>query len=288
MHPRHVVFCNGVSTVPKTPDLPGLAEFRGTVRHSGRAGSGTDWKGKRALVLGTGTSGHDVAQDLAVSGAAEVALIQNRATLIVSLKEAQSPYALYDEDISFEDCDLIAIGSPYPIYERSHQHITRMNAEADSKLLEGLKKRGFKLTSGVDGSGWQIMYQNRGGGYYFDAGCSQMIVDGRVGLIQFADIERFCAEGVRMKDGSIRQADLIVLATGYSGQKEAVRPLLGDEITDRIGPVWGFDAEGELAGMWRPTGQPGLWFLAGGLAQCRIFSKTLALQIKAREIGLVP
>jgi putative flavoprotein involved in K+ transport len=288
MHPRHVVFCNGVSTVPKTPDLPGLSEFRGTVRHSGHAGSGTDWKGKRALVLGTGTSGHDVAQDLAVSGAAEVTLIQNSATLIVSLKEAQSPYALYDEDISFEDCDLIATASPYPIYERSHQHITKMNAEADGKLLEGLKKRGFKLTSGVDGSGWQIMYQNRGGGYYFDAGCSQMIVDGRVGLIQFADIDRFCAEGVRLKDGSIRSADLIVLATGYSGQKEAVRPLLGDEITDRIGPVWGFDEEGELAGMWRPTGQPGLWFLAGGLAQCRIFSKTLALQIKAREIGLVP
>ena len=56
---------------------------------------------------------------------------------------------------------------------------------------------------------------------------------------------------------------------------------------DRIGPVWGFDAEGELAGMWRPTGQPGLWFLAGGLAQCRIFSKVLALQIKARELGLL-
>ena len=29
------------------------------------------------------------------------------------------------------------------------------------------------------------------------------------------------------------------------------------------------------------------WFLAGGLAQCRIFSKVLALQIKARELGLV-
>ena len=52
-----------------------------------------------------------------------------------------------------------------------------------------------------------------------------------------------------------------------------------------MGPVWGFDEEGELQGMWRPTGQQGLWFLAGGLAQCRIFSKVLALQIKARELG---
>jgi putative flavoprotein involved in K+ transport len=287
LHPRHIVFCNGVSTIPKMPDLPGLDTFKGTVRHSGRYGSGLDWQGKRALVLGTGTSGHDVAQDLAVSGAAAVTIIQNGPTLVVSLKEAQAPYALYDEDISFEDCDLIAAASPYPIYERSHQQLTKKNAEADKELLEGLRKRGFKLTSGPNGSGWQIMYGNRGGGYYFDAGCSQMIVDGRVGLIQFADIDRFCPEGVRMKDGTVQQADLIVLATGYKGQKEAIRPILGAETTDRIGPVWGFDAEGELAGMWRPTGQPGLWFLAGGLAQCRIFSKVLALQIKARELGIV-
>jgi putative flavoprotein involved in K+ transport len=281
------VFCNGVSTIPNLPDLPGLKDFKGAVRHSGSHGSGTDWKGKRALVLGTGTSGHDVCQDLVVSGAAEVSIIQNRPTLVVSLKEAQAPYALYDEPIPFEDLDLLAASFPFPIYRRSHQAITKKNAEADKPLLDGLRAKGFKLTSGPDGSGWQIMYGNRGGGYYFDAGCSQMIVDGRVGLLQYDDIERFCADGALMKDGSVRQADLIVLATGYKGQKEAVRGILGDEITDRIGPVWGFDVEGELAGMWRPTGQPGLWFLAGGLAQCRIFSKVLALQIKARELGIV-
>ena len=285
MHPGHIVFCNGVSTIPRMPKLPGLDKFKGVLRLSGDAGSGLEWKGKRALVLGTGTSGHDVAQDLAVSGA-HVSIIQNGPTLVVSLREAQSPYALYDENIPFEDLDLLAISSPYPIYARSHQQITRKNAEADCELLEGLKRRGFKLTSGPDGTGWQIMYQNRGGGYYFDAGCSQMIVDGRIGLIQFDDIERFCAEGVRLKDGSAQEADLIVLATGYLGQKEAVRRIVGDAITDRIGPVWGFDAEGELAGMWRPTGQPGLWFFGGGLAQCRIFSKVLALQIKARELGI--
>ena len=287
MHPRHVIFCNGASTIPKMPDLPGLKDFKGVVRHSGNCGSGTDWVGKRALVLGTGTSGHDVCQDLVVSGAAEVTIIQNRPTLVVSLKEAQAPYALYDEPIPFEDCDLIAQSVPFPIYRRSHQQMTIRNAEADKELLDGLRARGFKLTSGPDGTGWQIMFGNRGGGYYFDAGCSQMIIDGRVGLMQFDDIERFCAEGALMKDGSVKPADLIVLATGYAGQKEAVRGVLGEEITERMGTVWGFDPEGELAGMWRPTGQPGLWFLAGGLAQCRIFSKVLALQIKARELGIV-
>jgi len=40
--------------------------------------------------------------------------------------------------------------------------------------------------------------------------------------------------------------------------------------------------------MYVRTGQPGLWFIAGGLAQCRIGSKQLALQLKAIEEGLLP
>jgi putative flavoprotein involved in K+ transport len=81
-------------------------------------------------------------------------------------------------------------------------------------------------------------------------------------------------------------AELLVLATGYKNQQETVRAALGDTVADRIGTVWGFDAGGELRNMWRPTAQPGLWFTAGSLAQCRIYSKVLALQIKAREVGL--
>jgi len=286
MRPRHIVFANGVSTTPIMPDLPGLKDFRGTVRHSGDYGSGLDWQGKRALVLGTGTSGHDVAQDLCVSHAGAVTMIQRSPSLIVSLKEAQAPYALYDEGLPFEDLDLLAISFPFPVYRQSHQRITAMNRKADQALLDGLEQRGFRLYFGPEDTGWQIMYQNRGGGYYFDPGCSQMIVDGRIGLIQYADIERFGPDGVIMNDGTVMQADLIVLATGYEGQAAAARRILGDEVGDRMGPVWGFDEEGELQGMWRPTGQTGLWFLAGGLAQCRIFSKVLALQIKARELGI--
>ena len=40
--------------------------------------------------------------------------------------------------------------------------------------------------------------------------------------------------------------------------------------------------------MWSRTRQPGLWFTAGSLAQCRIYSRYLAIQIKATEEGLLP
>jgi putative flavoprotein involved in K+ transport len=39
--------------------------------------------------------------------------------------------------------------------------------------------------------------------------------------------------------------------------------------------------------MWRRTPQPGLWFIAGTLAQCRIYSRYLAIQIKACEEGIL-
>jgi putative flavoprotein involved in K+ transport len=39
--------------------------------------------------------------------------------------------------------------------------------------------------------------------------------------------------------------------------------------------------------MFARTPQPGLWFIAGSFAQCRIYSRYLGLQIKASELGLL-
>jgi putative flavoprotein involved in K+ transport len=154
-------------------------------------------------------------------------------------------------------------------------------------MLDGLAARGFRLSFGEDETGFQMMYLRRGGGYYFNVGCSDLVIEGKVGLLHWDAIERFEAGGARLKDGTLAPAELLVLATGYENQQETVRRALGDGVADAIGPVWGFDAGGELRNMWRPTAQPGLWFTAGSLAQCRIFSQFLALQIKAREAGLI-
>ena len=286
LRPRHLVFATGVSSIPQRPDLPGLDAFAGTVLHSGAYTDGAAWRGRRALVLGTGNSGHDVAQDLHASGAA-VSLVQRSPTYIVSLREAQSVYAVYSEGIPTDDCDLLATSVPYPVLRRAYQLSTAASRDADKPLLDGLAARGFRLDYGEDDTGFQMKYLRRGGGYYFNVGCSDLVVDGEVGLVHYADIERFVAEGALLRDGCVVPADLLVLATGYKNQQEVVRAGLGDAVADRIGPVWGFDDGGELRNMWRPTAQAGLWFTAGSLAQCRIYSKYLALQIKAREAGVV-
>jgi len=95
------------------------------------------------------------------------------------------------------------------------------------------------------------------------------------------------AEGARLRSGETLAADLVVLATGYQSQERLVRKLFGDAVATRVGPIWGFGESQELRNMFMRTPQPGLWFIAGSLAQCRIYSKYLGLQIKACELGLL-
>jgi hypothetical protein len=288
MQPRHVVMATGVSGIPSLPDIPTLPNFGGTILHSSQYDDGEAWKGKKVLVIGSGNSGHDIAQDLH-SGGAKVTLVQRSSTLIVNVEpSAQLPYALYDEGPSLEDCDLITTSIPLPLARKSHILLTERAKNLDKDLLDGLERVGFKLDFGEDGTGWQFKYLTRGGGYYFNVGCSDLIVKGEIGLVQFSDIAAFVADGAQMRTGETLAADLVVLATGYKGQEYLVRKLFGDDVAARVGPIWGFGDEQELRNMFTRTAQPGLWFIAGSFAQCRIYSKYLGLQIKACEVGLLP
>jgi len=277
----------GVSGIPNVPDVPGLKNFSGRVFHSHEYGDAAEWKGSDAIVIGTGTSGHDIAQDL-YSGGARVTLLQRSPTLILNIEpSAQLVYALYSEGPPLEDCDLLTAATPLALMRRAHRAWARQSKELDQTLLEGLARAGFRLDE-EDQTGWQFKYLERGGGYYFNVGCSDLIVDGKIPVVQMRDLEGFVAEGAKTKSGVI-PADLVVLATGYLGLDALVHRLFGEAIAKRVGPVWGIDEDAqELRNMWMRTGQPGLWFIAGSFAQCRIYSKYLALQIKAVEEDLIP
>jgi putative flavoprotein involved in K+ transport len=275
MHPRHVVMATGVSGIPNIPDIPGLENFRGKILHTAQYVDGEEWRGKRAIVIGTGNSGHDIAQDLWSAGA-QVAIVQRSPTLITQCEpSAQLVYSLYSEGPPLEDCDLITASVPFRLAKKSHQLATQRSKELDQPLLDALERKGFKLDYGDDFTGWQFKYLTRGGGYYFNVGCSDLIVEGKIALAQFSELE-----------GLLEKADVVVLATGWKGQEALVAKLFGEAMAKRVGPIWGFSEDQELRNMFQRTPQPGLWFIAGSFAQCRIYSKYLALQIKAREEGL--
>ncbi len=285
--PRHLVFANGVSSYPWIPELPGLDEFKGTILHSEGFDSGAGWEGKRALILGTGSSANDIALDLH-SHKVNTTLIQRGSTTVVSINpSARLNEAIFDEPGALEDADLIVASAPPPLVLRNYKAVVQRMLDLDREMIDGLKRIGFKHDIGEDKTGHQMKYFRRGGGYNLDAGSSELMIKGELGLLQYDRIERFCAEGALLKDGSVVPADLLVLATGYYPQKELVRRALGDDMAAKIGEVWGIGPDGELNNMFKRTPQQGAWFIAGGLSQCRINSKYLALQIKAMELGLL-
>jgi hypothetical protein len=276
LHPRHVVMATGVSGIPNVPRIGPLENFRGRVIHAHEYADAAPWRGKQVVVIGTGTSGHDIAQDLQSNGA-HVTIVQRSPTLIINCDpSAQLVYGLYSEGPPLEDCDLITVSVPLAVSRRTHQLATAHAKEVDHDILQRLERTGFRLTDGEEGTGWQFMYLTRGGGYYFNVGCSELIAEGKIRLAQFDDLENV-----------LTGAELVVLATGYKGQEELVRRLFGDETAKRVGPIWGFGEGQELRNMFQRTAQPGLWFIAGSFAQCRIYSHYLALQIQASELGLI-
>lgn len=290
MRVPHLVIATGVSgSLPKKPDMPGLSDFAGEVVHSGEFSTGTAYKGRKALVVGTGNSGHDIAQDLYVSGANAVTVMQRGPTCVLSLEpSAVISYSVYSEDTPVEDTDLMVVALPHDLILESYKWITKKTGEYDREMLEKLNAIGFRTHSGEDDTGFQLLYLRGAGGYYIDVGCTKLLIDGKIGLVQYDDIDRFVPAGLAMKDGTTIPLDLVVQATGFEHIDEMVRRLLGDDVADRIGPVWGFDANGNIRNMWSRTPQDGLWLMGGAILESRLNSRFLALEIKASLEGLMP
>jgi putative flavoprotein involved in K+ transport len=286
VRPKHIIFANGLVGLPRIPKLPGLEDFTGEVMHTSSFTSGAKWKGKRALVLGTGTSAHDVAQDLHSNGV-QTTMIQRGSTTVVSIDPSlKLTYALY-EGIALEDGDLLSSVNTFEVTKRNFKQTSARMIELDKKLINDLIACGFKWDNGENDTGYQMKIRTRYGGYYLNAGCSDLIISGAIGLCQHEQIDTFVENGALLKDGTIKQADLIVMATGFVPQEEVVKQLLGEEVAQKIGPVWGLAPDGEMNNMWRRTSQKGLWFVGGSFTNCRIYSRYVAIQIKAFEEGLL-
>src|SRR2546423_12009804 len=140
LHPRHVVMATGVSGIPSIPEIPALRGFTGKTIHSSQYVDGEDWKGKHAVVIGSGNSGHDIAQDLYSAGAS-VTLVQRSPTLIIQCDpSAQLVYSLYSEGPPLEDCDLVTASVPLAVAKKAHVLATEHAKHLDKALLDRLEE----------------------------------------------------------------------------------------------------------------------------------------------------
>ncbi|KAI6105061.1 hypothetical protein EDD16DRAFT_231606 [Pisolithus croceorrhizus] len=294
---NHVVFATGLfGGAPRVPTIPHQDTFNGQLLHSSQYRTAADHSGKKVTVVGSGPSAHGISLDC-VNHGVEVTMVQRGSVYVVSAKNGIPKFlgGLYVEGgHPIDIADRITLSFPNKFGELLHQRMTSDIAELDKDLLEGLRKVGFKLNSGEDDAGALGLVWSRAGGFCIDFGASQKIVDGKIGLKNDSNIARFTPAGLLFEDGSTLDTDIVVFATGYTNARDTLLELLPIHLHDSVQPIWGLDKEGELNSAGRELGGrgpggkklSGLWTVMGNVSLSRIYSKFIALQIKAYEEGV--
>src|SRR3954471_8854838 len=300
LRPRQLVLATGMSSQPNVPEIPGLDVFKGDQHHSSKHPGPDAYAGKKALVIGSNNSAHDICAALWEHGA-DVTMVQRSSTHIVrsdSLMEIGLG-ALYSEEaiangITTEKADMIFASIPYRILHEFQIPLYDEMRERDKDFYARLEAAGFELDWGEDNSGLFMKYLRRGSGYYIDVGASELVANGSIKLVH-GKVDHLTENAVVMEDGTELPADLVVYATGYGSMNGHAADLISQEVADQVGKVWGLGSdtkkdpgpwEGEQRNMWKPTRQEALWFHGGNLHQSRHYSLYLALQLKARMEGI--
>ena len=300
LRPKHVVFALGVSGKPNVPEIPGAETFRGEQHHSSQHPGPDAYKGKRVVVVGSNNSAHDICGALWEVGA-DVTMVQRSSTHIIRSETLMDLGLgdLYSEravaaGVTTHKADTIFASLPYRIMHRFQKPVYDAARERDADFYRRLEEAGFDLDFGDDDSGLFMKYLRRGSGYYIDVGAADLVADGKIKLARGQVVELTESEVV-LDDGTRLPADLVVWATGYGSMIDLAADVVGEEVAAKVGKVWGLGSdttkdpgpwEGEQRNMWKPTQQPDLWFHGGNLHQSRYYSLYLALQLKARLVGI--
>jgi putative flavoprotein involved in K+ transport len=297
LRPKQLVLATGMSGKANLPKYPGMEKFKGDQHHSSRHPGPDAYKGKRAVVIGSNNSAHDICAALWENDV-DVTMVQRSSTHIVKSDTLMDIGlgGLYSEKavrsgMTTNKADLIFASLPYRILHEFQIPLYDQMRERDAEFYAGLEKAGFKLDWGDDGSGLFMKYLRRGSGYYIDVGASQLIIDGKIKLAH-GQVKEITETGVMLEDGTHLPADVIVYATGYGSMNGWAADLIGKDVADKVGKCWGLGSNttkdpgpwvGEQRNMWKPTQQEALWFHGGNLHQSRHYSQFLALQLKARQ-----
>ena len=301
LRPKQLVLATGQAGKPNLPNFEGMDVFKGEQHHSSKHPGPDAYRGKKAVVIGSNNSAHDICAALWEVGA-DVTMVQRSSTHVAksdSLMELGLG-ALYSESalasgMTTQKADLTFASLPYrilhifqiPVYDAIH--------ERDADFYARLEKAGFMLDFGDDGSGLFMKYLRRGSGYYIDVGASELVANGDIKLESGVDVVRLTENTVVLSNGKTLPADLLVYATGYGSMNGWAADLISPEVAAKVGKCWGLGSdttkdpgpwEGELRNMWKPTQQEALWFHGGNLHQSRHYSLSLALQLKARMEGI--
>lgn len=251
--PRHVVLATGNAGDAILPHFDGIESFKGTAYHGSQHKDASEHSGlssKHVVIIGSATSAHDLCQNFHECGAASVTMLQRGSTHVLTAKKGLPMLhsGTYEEGgPPTDDLDVDSQSKPLPVQFALNIFKTNAIKTVDKDIIDGLTSAGFELDYGVDGSGIYRKYVTRGGGYYIDVGCSQLIIDGKVKVKSNpGGIKSFTPDGLLLADGSELKADIIIMATGYQTMHSTAQKLFGDKVASRLGKVWDLNEEGEI------------------------------------------
>ena len=193
-----LIACPGVTWHPNIPELPGLADFTGDVRHSLTHRRATDFEGKRVLVVGAGNSGVDIACDAARSADAAFLSVR-RGYRFVPKHIFGLPTDALLYGVIPPPKGVAMSGDPAPMIDAYVGDLTRLGLPAPDHAL--LESHPIMNT--------QVIHHLQHGD-----------------LIAKPDVAKLTAHGVDFVDGSHEDVDLVLLATGY----QYLLPFLDDSL----------------------------------------------------------
>jgi putative flavoprotein involved in K+ transport len=298
LRPIQLVLATGFWDAPYVPDIAGRDRFAGRQLHVADARDIERCDGLRSIVIGAGTSAHDIAAQLWEAGA-KVTMIQRSPTIVTRIDSLLPAVEIYDTDAPApkpptELADLLAASIPNRLMPQFQAPFIAAIKAKDAAFYEGLCKAGFLYNFGEDGGGFCTRGMQDPSGFYIDMGASELIINGHVAVRSGVWVAAIREHSVVLSDGAELSADFIVYATGYERLAQA-GAILSSEIIQKLGPIGGIGSgvrrdpgpwAGEIWNVWKPTRQRGLWFHNGNFGLMRFFSRILALQIKARHAGL--
>ncbi len=248
-----IVIANGFYQKPLMPCLPGQDSFQGQILHSADYKGPEPFKGKRVVVIGTGSSGSDIAGE--VGGTADhVDIVARSGVWIVPRLASGKPL----------DTNLTPLNRfiPNPLKKKFFEKIAldsyRKMGFSDEDIASKLKPPPYSPSNARVTSGTVILEQ---------------ILNGRVHMK--GDIQQIEPDGVRYNDGSKTKADTLIFCTGYAPSL----PFLDPSIL-KI-------KEDHTFGLYRHVFHPELDNLAF-LAQCRVGGPVFPImEMQARWVAAV-
>ncbi len=224
---RCLVIATGHNHTPHRPEWPGMATFPGSILHSSEYANGSVFGGCRALVVGFGNSGAEIALDLHEHGA----------TVAVAIR---SPVNVAPRDVFGMSSHMVAVmmsGLPAGVADALTGSLPRLIFGDLSRY--GLKKPPYGNMTQVERFGSTPL---------LDIGTIDLIKQGAVAV--YPGLSRFEEGTVGFEDGRRAAFDAVVLATGY-------RQNLGAFLQDCDTAL---DAEGKARTSGEEAGVPGLYF----------------------------